>query len=193
MTAGPFHALGRDNSDKGVNKAMTQAYKYMLLQVLCIGDRKDDADDSPAAEADAPAEPTDWFVANGWADRSEHDVERRALVQSAANLSETDRASLKTWADEVGPTYGAGLRWGAAWSRPFANAIKDRIDEMIRAQTTPAPNSLPDPKVEICSWCGYPAEEGPHGGPLRSHRGELGKMHEGCHRESEDETQEPML
>jgi hypothetical protein len=36
--------IGRDNSDKGANKAMTQAFKYLLLQVLCIADKKDDAD-----------------------------------------------------------------------------------------------------------------------------------------------------
>lgn len=36
--------IGRDNSDKGANKAMTQAFKYLLLQVLCISDAKDDTD-----------------------------------------------------------------------------------------------------------------------------------------------------
>jgi ERF superfamily len=44
IEVGPIHALGRDNSDKGCNKAMTQAFKYALLQVLCIGDSKDDGD-----------------------------------------------------------------------------------------------------------------------------------------------------
>lgn len=36
--------VGRDNSDKGANKAQTQAYKYLLLHLLCIADAKDDAD-----------------------------------------------------------------------------------------------------------------------------------------------------
>ncbi len=50
--------IGRDNSDKGANKAMTQAYKYALLQVLCIADAKDDADAASyeADTADVPAE-----------------------------------------------------------------------------------------------------------------------------------------
>lgn len=52
--AGPFHGLGRDNSDKGINKAMTQAYKYLLIQTFIIGDRKDDGDQERSAEADAP-------------------------------------------------------------------------------------------------------------------------------------------
>lgn len=38
------YGIGRDNSDKGVNKAMTQAFKYCLLQVFCISDRTDDGD-----------------------------------------------------------------------------------------------------------------------------------------------------
>lgn len=35
---------GRDKSDKGVNKAQTQAFKYMLLHTFCIADKADDAD-----------------------------------------------------------------------------------------------------------------------------------------------------
>lgn len=35
---------GRDNSDKGMNKAMTGAFKNVLLRVLCIGDPQDDTD-----------------------------------------------------------------------------------------------------------------------------------------------------
>lgn len=38
--------LGRDNSDKGYNKAMTVAYKNLLLRLLSIGDPKDDIDHS---------------------------------------------------------------------------------------------------------------------------------------------------
>lgn len=53
--------IGRDNSDKGANKAMTQAFKYAMLQALCISDADDDADGT-THERDAdptrtPAEP----------------------------------------------------------------------------------------------------------------------------------------
>lgn len=42
---------GRDNSDKGINKAMTGAFKNLLLRILCIGDPADDTDGhSPGAE-----------------------------------------------------------------------------------------------------------------------------------------------
>src|SRR5215831_9124709 len=36
--------IGRDNSDKGANKAMTQAFKYALTQTFCIADPADDGD-----------------------------------------------------------------------------------------------------------------------------------------------------
>jgi hypothetical protein len=52
ITIGPLLAIGRDNSDKGGNKCATQAFKYALLQALCISDAKDDAD-SGSPEADA--------------------------------------------------------------------------------------------------------------------------------------------
>ena len=38
------NGIGRDKSDKGANKAQTQAHKYLLLPLFCIADRKDDAD-----------------------------------------------------------------------------------------------------------------------------------------------------
>lgn len=55
--------IGRDNSDKGSNKAMTQAFKYALLQVFMIADPKDDGDSErhetapvgPTTRREAPA------------------------------------------------------------------------------------------------------------------------------------------
>lgn len=60
ITVGPILAIGRDNSDKGGNKCLTQAYKYALLQALSISDAKDDADGT-THEAD-PA-PREWNAA----------------------------------------------------------------------------------------------------------------------------------
>ena len=48
--------IGRDNADKGSNKAMTQAFKYALIQTFMISDAKDDTD-GVSTEADAPPEP----------------------------------------------------------------------------------------------------------------------------------------
>lgn len=44
LVVGPLYTIGRDGTDKGINKCMTQALKYALIQVLCIGDKADDAD-----------------------------------------------------------------------------------------------------------------------------------------------------
>ncbi|MCU1493889.1 MAG: hypothetical protein JWO62_1653 [Acidimicrobiaceae bacterium] len=44
--------IGRDNSDKGSNKGMTQAFKYALIQVFMISDTKDDSDGT-TVEADS--------------------------------------------------------------------------------------------------------------------------------------------
>lgn len=36
--------IGRDNADKGANKAMSQATKYLYLELFCISDKKDETD-----------------------------------------------------------------------------------------------------------------------------------------------------
>lgn len=41
---GVTEGLGRDNADKGANKAMTSAAKNLLLRLLMIGDSNDDSD-----------------------------------------------------------------------------------------------------------------------------------------------------
>lgn len=47
--------LGRDNSDKGYAKAMTQAYKNLVLRMLAIGDPADDTDGHTHERDAAPA------------------------------------------------------------------------------------------------------------------------------------------
>lgn len=60
--------LGRDNSDKGDNKAMTTAYKNLLLRLLCIGDPKDDTDQHDSTSTNdqppPPSEPLLWSLEN---------------------------------------------------------------------------------------------------------------------------------
>lgn len=55
MTSG----IGRDRSDKGANKGQTQAYKYLLLHLLCIADGKDDSDNQ-TYEHDRAEPPLEW-------------------------------------------------------------------------------------------------------------------------------------
>ena len=90
IDVGPLWGLGRDNSDKGMNKAMTQAFKYALTQTLCIGDGKDDADRDVAHEADphveAPADP--------------HWQARGAVVDAIKALPGDARDRMRQWMDD---------------------------------------------------------------------------------------------
>ncbi len=85
--------LGRDNSDKGINKACTQAFKNLLLRILCIGDPNDDAD-APQHQnhtRDAHTEP-------------EPDPGHDEAVELLTNIKGLDSASkdlFKTWAAEL--------------------------------------------------------------------------------------------
>ena len=65
--------IGRDNADKGANKAQTQAFKYLLLHLLCIADAKDDADshtyDAGRREADPVRDLYDRIAKAGGGDK----------------------------------------------------------------------------------------------------------------------------
>lgn len=50
------YGIGRDNSDKGIPKGMTQAWKYLLVELFAIGDAKDDGDGMAASPDSHPAE-----------------------------------------------------------------------------------------------------------------------------------------
>ena len=84
ITVGPLIAIGRDNSDKGANKALTQSFKYALLQVLCISDRKDDGDGS-THEADAHSD------VDPLADES-----MKALADLIRSIDDADQLTLKS-------------------------------------------------------------------------------------------------
>lgn len=57
IVIGPILAIGRDNSDKGGNKCLTQALKYALLQTFQVSDPKDDADGTTHVADDRRPEP----------------------------------------------------------------------------------------------------------------------------------------
>ena len=65
IEVGPILAIGRDNADKGANKCMTQAFKYLLLQLFCVSDSKDDAD-AASVEADRRARTDDLDQRATW-------------------------------------------------------------------------------------------------------------------------------
>jgi hypothetical protein len=77
--------IGRDKSDKGAAKALTQARKNLLLSLLSIADKADDADGQTYEDDRAQAEP---------AASEEH----RATVREAIKaLGETEQETVKVW------------------------------------------------------------------------------------------------
>ena len=83
--------IGRDNSDKGYNKGATQAFKNLLLRLLCIGDPKDDADEHQNNVNEVqPRVETEEDLAAVKSDTDD-------LIQSIKAASDNVRAELKTW------------------------------------------------------------------------------------------------
>jgi hypothetical protein len=92
--------IGRDKADKGVNKAHTQALKYLLLSLFMVADKDDDAeryDVSADADRAAPPKPqpradllaiADTLAALGIDDKAE-----RLTVVSALAAREVAKAS----------------------------------------------------------------------------------------------------
>lgn len=113
IDVGPILAIGRDNADKGANKCMTQAFKYLLLQMLCVSDAKDDGDQASVEADQRPRVPAGMVPAGN--------AKNRLL-----NAYGGDRdAAAKAWGDRAGnPISEAELvaLEGAAEARPFEEA-----------------------------------------------------------------------
>jgi len=90
--------VGDDNGDKGANKAMSQAFKYLLLQTFCISDPADDGDGIPvdASETRGITEP-EPVAPEGWSDAVTSAKAHSELSERVANLSDTDRAICSEW------------------------------------------------------------------------------------------------
>lgn len=85
--------VGRDNSDKGYNKAATQAFKNLVLRILCIGDPQDDADQPQHQNnyTDPTPEPMD--------------PDRRAAIdvfEEIRSLGADDKAEFSAWINSLG-------------------------------------------------------------------------------------------
>lgn len=90
ITVGPIPAIGRDGADKGANKAMTQAFKYALIQTFCISDKADDNDGHTQEAERAPAMP---LVS----------VETRDAIQAAITGATDPKVLKKEWAEHALP------------------------------------------------------------------------------------------
>lgn len=84
------YGIGRDHTDKGANKAQSQAFKYLLMHLFCISDAKDDSDgaDYSHAAADVP--------------KSIDELETDALVDRLTDLDQDVLDTVKEWAHSSG-------------------------------------------------------------------------------------------
>jgi hypothetical protein len=82
------NGIGRDRSDKGANKGQTQAYKYLLLHLLCIADGKDDADGQTYEHDRQEVATTPGFL--------------HSIIAATEGLTEAERGLLRDWLKEQG-------------------------------------------------------------------------------------------
>ena len=80
------YGIGRDHTDKGANKAQTQAYKYLLMHLFCISDAKDDTDGHD-------------YSGSSRDEAHPHDGRVRAVIEAMKALTDDGKAELKAWAD----------------------------------------------------------------------------------------------
>lgn len=98
---------GRDNSDKGANKAITGAFKNLLLRLLCIGDPADDTDgtthERDAAVEPEPPDPADVLFerVRGLAGTPVADELKTLAAESNRRLSANAFRDDRTWAELV--------------------------------------------------------------------------------------------
>lgn len=79
--------VGHDGSDKGANKAASQAFKYLLLHLFCISDAKDDSDSADYSKG-VRDEPT--FVKTAGMHAFDRVAGQPAETQAALRALKTD-------------------------------------------------------------------------------------------------------
>jgi hypothetical protein len=135
-----FVAIGRDNSDKGANKCMTQAYKYALIQVLMIGDKADDAD---KGSPEADARQLEAWEHYGYESAAAYETAHQQIVSAAANLDEGLREELRAW---LLTQEADGKPINRRWPLPadVAERFLDRAAALARQEAATIPEEPPN-------------------------------------------------
>lgn len=115
IEAGPILAIGRDNADKGANKCMTQAFKYLLLQLLCVADSKDDGDQASVQADRRPSRPS---------------PQPRPPADLPAGMVAPGDAKTRLLAAYEGDKGAAAAAWGERGSNPIS---EDELTQLERA------------------------------------------------------------
>lgn len=154
------NGIGRDKADKGANKAQTQAFKYLLLHLLCIADGKDDAD-SHSYENDRVEQPAKR--APRMADAASH----KLLRERIAELSDDQKKQLAAWINEKQFPH---FKDTDSLNMQQVSAITDQIGRIVRGGTsTDGEHGAPE-GVEAEP----PAEEAPASVPTADGSGPTG-------------------
>ena len=142
--------LGRDNSDKGYAKAMTQAYKNLVLRMLTIGDPDDDTDGT-THERDEPArEPTE----------AEREVDELGVRLAALKARPDEAAVVKEWAKTMDRSLSPGSLLADDDWRAEVIKMLDELDE----ERADVPADLPaDGVVDVSLPAeGHASQQDPH-------------------------------
>ncbi len=126
--------IGRDNSDKGTNKALTQAFKYALIQTFCISDPNDDADGT-THQVDTQ-EP-------GWLAAPREAIE--ALQERVGGLEPEILEWFRPWKDDQ------AFPW--PWPAEAVEAMNRELDRLEAPSLAPLAGPTGD-GVETCRGCG---------------------------------------
>jgi hypothetical protein len=132
ITVGPIVGVGRDSSDKFANKAMTAAWKYALMQTLCVADPADDGD-SERLET-KPGRQSKVAKSATMSDR-----QAKAMAALGA-LPPSTVAAIKDKAREAGI--------GPVWAEEQCGQIEEWIEAELTAPFDPAPESGSDVETE---------------------------------------------
>lgn len=170
IVVGPLLAIGRDNSDKGANKAMTQAYKQALLQVFCVADSKDDADGT-THEADTRPTHQPSSMDEGGADaiatllgymdgKHAKDV-NDALLASWRALPDERRDEVKAWLKARGYSQPVPVKLDDA--KPYQRVLDGLPPEEAQSLTDAGAVRFaapPAPKPKIAAVIAYAEAQG---------------------------------
>lgn len=94
--------MGRDSTDKGYPKAITQAYKNLLLRLLCIGDPEDDTDGHTYERDEIDRERA--RPAGSKATGPKELTAEQVAAQAFSALSPDDKKDVNQWAKDQGIT-----------------------------------------------------------------------------------------
>lgn len=127
--------IGRDNSDKAASKASTNAYKNVLLRLLCIGDPQDDPEHEKQISTGEQARPSDEDVAEFQRAKAETDE----LIEALKAAPEPAKEAMKAWAKERrGSLNGNVLLDDPGWRAEVAAELRAAKERMPQREGTTA-------------------------------------------------------